>query len=133
MTGGVPQPLDPRDPAGLVEALSPGDCVRITTTKQPRTILTDADTVPTPSGGPRLVFSVPPLTTTAHQQPQHAHYHCRPSDADSSTMTVIEYPSSDTSAQCIGTLTTIAHLPRLSTDQPSDETPQTSSEVAANE
>ncbi|RBI58632.1 hypothetical protein DMJ13_26275 [halophilic archaeon] len=132
MTHGVPQPLNPRDPTKLVEQLSPGDRVRITTTERPRTILTVADTTPTPYGG-RLVLSVPPTTTNAHQQVQHAHYHCHPADADSSTMTVIESPSSDTPAQRIGTLTTIARLPQLSTDQSVDETVQAPAEVAANE
>ena len=122
MTHGIPQPLNPRDPSGLVEELSPGDRVRITTTERPRTILTVADTTSTPSQGPHLVFSVPPITTNAHEHVQHAHYHCSPSDADSSTMTVTEYPSSDTPPECIGTLTTIARLPRLSAP-PTDDAP----------
>ncbi|WP_433633971.1 hypothetical protein [Halomicrococcus sp. NG-SE-24] len=132
MTGGVPTPLDPRDPSGLVQKLTPGDRVRITTTERPRTILTVADTTSTPFGG-RLVLSVPPTTTTAHQQAQHAHYHCTPADSDSSTMTVTEYPSSDAPPTCIGTLTTIARLPRLSTPPTDDAPTPTASEVSANE
>ena len=47
-------------------------------------------------------------------------------------MTVLEYThtASDTTSRCIGTLTTIAHLPRLST--PGDDTAATV-EVPANE
>lgn len=127
MTTGVPTPLDPRDPSGLVQQLSPGDRVRLTTTKRPRTILTAVDTTPIPSGG-RLVFSVPPITTIAHQHAQHAHYHCIPSDSDSSTMTVTKYP-----ARCIGTLTTIARLPRLSTPSADHTTASATREGFANE
>ncbi|MCO8256755.1 hypothetical protein NKF26_23315 [Haladaptatus sp. AB618] len=47
-------------------------------------------------------------------------------------MTVLEYihTLTDTTARCIGTLTTIAHLPRLST--PAEDTAATV-EVRANE
>ncbi len=133
MTRGVPQPLNPRDPSALAEQLSPGDRVRITTTTRPRTILRVADSIPAPAGGPRLVLSVPPLTTTAHEHVQSAHYHCSPSNSESSTMTVTEYPSSDTPAKCIGTLTTIAHLPRLSTPSADHITASATREGFANE
>ncbi|WP_440009008.1 hypothetical protein [Halomicrococcus sp. SG-WS-1] len=129
MTGGVPNPLNPRDPSALVDALSPGDRVRITTTKRPRTILTVADTTHSPYPG--LVLAVAPITTTAHERTEHAHYHCTPSASDSSTMTVTEIPASDTPTQCIGTLTTIAYLQRLST--PATETTVAPAEVYVNE
>ncbi|WP_227379893.1 hypothetical protein [Haladaptatus halobius] len=47
-------------------------------------------------------------------------------------MTVIEYThtASDTTARCIGTLTTIAHFPRLSTP---DDDAVAPAEVRANE
>ena len=47
-------------------------------------------------------------------------------------MTVLEYThtATDTTARCIGTLTTIAHLPRLST--PADDA-TTTAEVRVNE
>ncbi|WP_440008998.1 hypothetical protein [Halomicrococcus sp. SG-WS-1] len=131
MTTGVPKPLALRDPSALVDALSPGDRVRITTTKRPPTILTVADTTHPPSEG--LIFSGPPLTTTARETTERAHYHCTPTAPDSltSTMTVIEIPASDTPTQSIGILTTIAHLPRLSSP-PTEDTP-TPAEVDANE
>ncbi|SIR88029.1 hypothetical protein SAMN05421858_4294 [Haladaptatus litoreus] len=112
----VPKPLNPRDPEILTRRLSPGDSVRITTTDLPRTILTVRKTNPPTSHAPQLVLTAPPITTTAQDELQQATFHCTASHADSA-MTVIEYihTARDTSIRCIGTLTTIAHLPRLST------------------
>lgn len=69
--------------------------------------------------------------TTAQDAPQQATYHCTASPSES-PMTVIEYThaASDTTARCIGTLTTIAHIPRPSTLE--DDT-EASAEVHANE
>ncbi|ODR82778.1 hypothetical protein BG842_23900 [Haladaptatus sp. W1] len=113
----VPKPLNPRDADALVQYLSPGDRVRITTTELPRTILTVKETNPPTRCAPHLVLATPPITTTAQDELQQATYHCL-SQSDSA-MTVLEYTHtpSDTTARCIGTLTTIAHLPRLSTPE----------------
>ncbi|MCO8245344.1 hypothetical protein [Haladaptatus sp. AB643] len=113
----TPRPLNPRDANALVHRLSPGDCVRITTTKLPRTILTVKATNPPTHDGPQLVLTAPPITTTAQDGPQQATFHCTSQSNTDSAMTVLEYlhTPSDTTSRCIGTLTTIAHLPRLST------------------
>ncbi len=80
---------------------------------------------------PQLVLTAPPITTTAQDETQQATYHCTASRSDS-PMTVLEYThtASDTTAHCIGSLTTIAHFPRLST--PTEDTAVTA-EVAADE
>jgi hypothetical protein len=115
MSGFAPKPLNPHDADALVQHLSPGDCVRITTTKSPRTILTVKATNPPTRNGPHLVLTAPPITTTAQDEIQQATFHCT-SHSDSA-MTVLEYThtATDTTSRCIGLLTTIAHLPRLST------------------
>ncbi|WP_266083285.1 hypothetical protein [Haladaptatus caseinilyticus] len=126
----VPKPLNPRDANGLVQQLAPGDRVRITTTNLPPTILTVQETHPVTSHAPQLVLTAPPMTTTAQDDIQQATYHCcRHAD---SPMTVLEYThtATDTTARCIGSLTTIAHLPQLST---STEDTAAKAEVSANE
>jgi hypothetical protein len=130
VNGYAPTPLNPRDVDSLVQRLSPGDCIRITTTELPRTICTVKATNPPTRCGPHLVLTAPPITTTAQPEIQQATFHCI-SQPDSS-MTVLEYThtASDTTSRCIGTLTTIAHLPRLST--PAEDTAATV-EVPANE
>ncbi len=122
----VPRPLTPRDTNALTHQLSAGDRVRITTTKQPRTMLTVSETHPSTSHTPQLVLTAPPNTTA-----QHATYHCTAFQSDA-PMTVIEYTHthSDTTVRCLGSLTTIAHFPRLSTS--ADDT-MTKTEVRANE
>jgi hypothetical protein len=123
-------PLNPRDANALVTHLAPNDCVRITTTELPRTICTvKAANAPTRCG-PHLVLTAPPITTTAQPEIQQTTFHCI-SQLDSA-MTVLEYThtASDTTTRCIGSLTTIAHLPRLST--PAEDTAATV-EVPANE
>ncbi|WP_227379914.1 hypothetical protein [Haladaptatus halobius] len=127
----IPKPLNPRDSAILVRQLSPGDRVRITTTDLPRTILTVRETHPVPSQAPQLVLTAPPITTTAQDELQQATYHCTASHAGS-PMTVLEYThtASDTTARCIGSLTTIAHFPRLSTP---DDAAVAPAGVSANE
>jgi hypothetical protein len=127
----VPKPLNPRNSATLVQRLSPGDRVRITTTDLPRTILTVRETHPVTSHAPQLVLTAPPITTTAQDEIQQAVYHCTASRSNS-PMTVLEYThtATDTTARCIGSLTTIAHFPRLST--PVDDTAVTA-EVRVNE
>ena len=111
----APTPLNPRDADALVTHLEPSDRVRITTTELPRTICTVNATNSPSHEGPQLVLTTPPITTTAQDAPQYATFHCT-SQSDSS-MTVLEYTHTarDTTTRCIGTLTTIAHLPRLST------------------
>ncbi|WP_139136215.1 hypothetical protein [Haladaptatus sp. W1] len=130
MSGYAPTPLNPRDADSLVAHLSPSDCVRITTTELPRTICTVKATNAPTRCGPHLVLTAPPITTTAQDEIQQATYHCI-SQPDSA-MTVLEYThtATDTTARCIGSLTTIAHLPRFST--PAEDTAATV-EVAANE
>ena len=115
MSGYAPTPLNPRDTDTLVTHLAPNDCVRITTTELPRTICTVKATNSPTRSGPYLVLTAPPITTTAQDKLQQATFHCI-SQPDSA-MTVLEYThtATDTTARCIGTLTTIAHLPRLST------------------
>jgi hypothetical protein len=127
----IPKPLNPRNADTLVQRLSPGDRVRITTTDLPRTILTVRETHPVTSRAPQLVLSAPPVTTTAQDELQQATYHCTASHADS-PMTVFEYThtASDTTTRCIGSLTTIAHFPRPSTKT---EDTAVTTEVAANE
>jgi hypothetical protein len=127
----VPRPLNPRDAEALIHRLSPGDRVRITTIDLPRTILTVRETHPTTSDAPHLMLTAPPITTPAHHATQQATYHCTASHSGFS-MTVVEYThtAGDTTACCIGTLTTIAHFPRLST--PDDDT-AAPVEVRANE
>lgn len=126
-----PHPLHPRDSATLIDQLSPGDRVRITTSDLSRTILEVKATNPPTSRAPLLVLTAPPHTTTAQPATHQATYHCTTSQSES-PMTVIEYThtASDTTARCIGTLTTIAHLPRLST--PEDDT-AVSAEVRVHE
>ncbi|GAA0259979.1 hypothetical protein ACFFQF_20995 [Haladaptatus pallidirubidus] len=120
----IPKPLNPRSADTLVQQLSPGDRVRITTTDLPRTILTVRETHPVTSQAPQLVLTAPPITTTAQDARQQATYHCTASHPES-PMTVLEYThtATDTTARCIGSLTTIAHFPRLST--PTDATAAT--------
>jgi hypothetical protein len=121
-----PRPLNPRNTNALTHYLSAGDRVRITTTKRPRTILTVKETHSSTTYASQLVLTTPSSTTA-----QHATYHCTALQSDS-PMTVIEYThtSSAMTSRCIGSLTTIAHLPRLST--PADDTaPRT--EVCGNE
>jgi hypothetical protein len=122
----VPRPLNPRDTNALARDFSSGDRVRITTTERPRTILTVSETHSSTTHASRLVLTAPRMTTA-----QHATYHCTAFQSDA-PMTVIEYmhSPSDTIARCIGSLTTIAHLPRLSTSA-DDTAPKT--EVCANE
>lgn len=126
----APRPLNPRNADSLVQHLSSGDRVRITTTELPRTILTVRETNPPTRNEPHLVLTVPPITTTAQDDVQQATFHC--TSQPNSAMTVLEYihTLTDTTARCIGTLTTIAHLPRLST--PAEDTAATV-EVRANE
>ncbi|WP_458210756.1 hypothetical protein [Haladaptatus sp. NG-SE-30] len=130
MSGIAPKPLNPRDAEALVQHLSPNDCVRITTTELPRTICTVKETNPPTHCGPHLVLTVPPITTTAQDDLQQATFHCI-SQPDSA-MTVLEYThtATDTTTRCIGSLTTIAHLPRLST--PAEDT-AVAVEVPAND
>ena len=130
MSGIAPTPLNPRDADALVQHLSPGDCVRITTTELPRTICTVKATTPPTNCGPHLVLTAPPITTTAQDELRQATFHCI-SQPDSA-MTVLEYTHTptDTTTRCIGTLTTIAHLPRLST--PAEDT-AVAVEVPAND
>ena len=130
MSGYAPTPLNPRDADALVQHLSPGDCVRITTTELPRTILTVKETNPPTRNAPHLALTAPPITTTAQPEIQQATYHCI-SQPDSA-MTVLEYThtATDTTTRCIGTLTTVAHLPRLSTPAEDTAAPV---EVHANE
>ena len=118
MSGYAPTPLNPRNAEALVTDLSPGDCVRLTTTELPRTICTVKATNPPTRNAPHLVLTTPPITTTAQDELQQATFHCI--SQPNSSMTVLEYTASDTTARCIGSLTTIAHLPRLST--PADDT-----------
>ncbi|SIR96754.1 hypothetical protein SAMN05421858_4827 [Haladaptatus litoreus] len=127
----VPKPLNPRNAGTLVQQLSPGDRVRITTTDLPRTILTVQETHPLTSRAPQLVLTAPPVTTTAQDEVHQATYHCT-ANRSGSSMNVIEYIHTvrDTTTRCIGTLTTIAHLPRLST--PVDDR-TAKAEVSANE
>ncbi|GAA0196923.1 hypothetical protein ACFFQF_32600 [Haladaptatus pallidirubidus] len=127
----IPKPLNPRTADTLVQRLSPGDRVRITTTDLPRTILTVRETHPVTSRAPQLVLTAPPLTTTAQNETQQAVYHCTARQS-TSPMTVLEYTHTaiDTTTRCIGSLTTIAHFPRLST--PADAT-EAKLEVPANE
>ena len=122
----VPRPLNPRDTNVLTHQLSAGDRVRITTTKRPRTILTVSETHSSITHAPQLVLTTPPSTTA-----QHATYHCTALQSDA-PMAVIEYTHtpSGTTARCLGSLTTIAHFPRLST--PADDT-AARTEVCANE
>jgi hypothetical protein len=70
------------------------------------------------------------MTTTAQDEIQQVTFYCL-SQPDSA-MAVLEYlhTPSDTTSRCIGTLTTIAHLPRLST--PAEDTAAAVG-VAANE
>ena len=130
MSGYAPTPLNPRDTEALVTHLEPNDCVRITTTELPRTICTVKATNSPTRCGPHLVLTAPPITTTAQDELQQATFHC--TSQPDSAMTVLEYThtATDTTARCIGSLTTIAHLPRLST--PPEDTAATV-EVAANE
>ncbi|WP_435158552.1 hypothetical protein [Haladaptatus sp. DFWS20] len=130
MSGYAPKPLNPRDADALVTHLEPSDRVRITTTELPRTILTVKETNAPTRCAPHLVLTASPITTTAQDDIQQATYHC--SSQPDSAMTVLEYThtASDTTTRCIGTLTTIAHLPRLST--PAEDTAATV-EVSANE
>jgi hypothetical protein len=130
MSGYAPKPLNPRDVDALAHYLSSDDCVRITTTKSPRTILTVKATNALTRSALHLVLTPPPITTTAQDEPQQATFHCT-SHSDSA-MTVLEYThtASDTTARCIGSLTTIAHLPRLSTPAEDTAVPV---EVPANE
>lgn len=127
----VPTPLNPRDPATLQRRLSPGDRVRITTTDLPRTILELKATNPPTSDASLLVLTAPPIITTAQHAAHHATYHCTTSQSDS-PMTVIEstHTANDTTARYLGSLTTIAHLPRLSTP---DDAIAVSAEVRADE
>ncbi|WP_231188575.1 hypothetical protein [Haladaptatus sp. DYF46] len=130
MSESAPTLLNPHDADLLVQHLSPGDCVRITTTKSLRTICTvNTTNLPTHSG-PHLVLTAPPITTTAQDELQYPTFHC--TSQPNSSMTVFEYThtASDTTTRCIGSLTTIAHLPRLST--PAENTAATV-EVPANE
>ena len=130
MSGYAPRPLNPRNADALVQRLSSGDRVRITTTELPRTILTVKETNPPTHCGPHLVLTAPPITTTAQDELHYPTFHC--TSQPDSAMTVLEYTHTptDTTSRCIGTLTTIAHLPRLST--PAEDTAATV-EVAANE
>ncbi|WP_266082719.1 hypothetical protein [Haladaptatus caseinilyticus] len=116
----VPKPLNLRDPETLTQRLLPGDRVRITTTDLPRTICTVSETNPQTSDAPLLVLTAPPITTTAQHALHQATFHCI-SHSDS-PMTVLEHThtATDTTTHCIGTLTTIAHFPHLST--PTDDT-----------
>ncbi|WP_227380937.1 hypothetical protein [Haladaptatus halobius] len=127
----IPKPLNPRNSEALIQRLSSGDRVRITTTDLPRTICTVRETHSVTSHAPQLVLTAPPVTTTAQDARQQATYHCTASHSDS-PMTVLEYThtATDTTARCIGSLTTIAHFPRLST--PAEDTAVTA-EVRANE
>ena len=121
----VPRPLNPRDTNALTHQLSPGDRVRITTTNRPRTILTVSETRPSTTHVPQLILTTP--STTA----QHAIYQCTALQSDV-PMIVIKYTHtpSDTTVRYLGSLTTIAHFPRLST--PADDT-TARTEVCANE
>ena len=118
----TPKPLNPRDAHSLVTHLEPSDGVRITTTELPRTILTVTETNPPTHDGPQLVLTAPPITTTAQDCTQQATFHCLSQPDADSAMTVFEYihTPSETTSRCIGTLTTIAYLPRLST--PTEDT-----------
>jgi hypothetical protein len=130
VSGYTPTPLNPRDADALVTHLEPSDCVRITTTELPRTILTVRETNAPIRSGPHLVLTAPPITTTAQDELQQATFHC--TSQPDSAMTVLEYTHTptDTTTRCIGTLTTIAHLPRLSTPAEDTAVPV---EVPANE
>ncbi len=130
MSGYAPTPLNPRDANSLVAHLSPSDRVRITTTELPRTICTVKATNPPTRCGPYLVLTAPPITTTAQDELQYPTFHC--TSQPDSAMTVLEFThtATDTTTRCIGMLTTIAHLPRLST--PAEDTTVTV-EVPANE
>ncbi|GKZ16059.1 hypothetical protein HAL_39400 [Haladaptatus sp. T7] len=130
MSGYAPKPLNPRDTEALVQRLSPGDCVRITTTELPRTVCTVKATNSRTRCGPHLILTTPPITTTAQDELQYPTFHC--TSQPDSAMTVLEYTytATDTTILCIGTLTTIAHLPRLST--PAEDTAATV-EACANE
>ncbi|GAA0237036.1 hypothetical protein GCM10009000_060620 [Halobacterium noricense] len=88
-------------------------------------MLTVSETHPSTSHTPQLVLTTPPTAA------QHATYQCTALQSDA-PMTVIEYThtSSDTTALCIGSLTTIAYFPRLSA--PADDT-AARTEVRANE
>lgn len=122
----VPRPLNPRDTNALTRHLLAGECVRITTTNRPRTILTVREIHPSTSHAPQLVLTTPPSTTA-----QHTTYHCTAIQSDA-PMTVIEYTHtpSDMTARCIGSLTTIAYLPRFSTPRDNNALRK---EVRANE
>ncbi|WP_458190315.1 hypothetical protein [Haladaptatus sp. NG-WS-4] len=122
----IPRPLDPRDTNALTHYLSAGDCVRITTTKRPQTILTVSEAHSSTTHALQLILTAPPVTTA-----QHATYQCTALQSES-PMTVIEYThtASDTTARCIGSLTTIVHFPRLSA--PADGT-AARTKVRANE
>ncbi|WP_435158091.1 hypothetical protein [Haladaptatus sp. DFWS20] len=126
----VPKPLNPRDADALTRRLSPGDRVRITTTELPRTICTVKATKTSTRCGPHLVLTAPPITTTAQDEIQQPTFHC--TSHPDSAMTVLEYLHTPTAtrSRCIGSLTTIAHLPNLST--PTEDTGATV-EVDANE
>lgn len=77
--------------------------------------LPDRETNPPTRNAPLLVLTAPPITTIAQDKIQQPAFHCL-SHPDSS-MTVLDYTHtpSDTTARCIGLLTTITHLPHLST------------------
>ncbi|WP_231189346.1 hypothetical protein [Haladaptatus sp. DYF46] len=130
MSGYAPTPLNPHDADTLITHLAPNDCVRITTTELPQTICTVKATNSPTRCGPHLVLTAPPITTTAQDDLQQATFHCV--SQPNSAMTVFEYThtTTDTTTRCIGTLTTIAHLPRLSTPAEDTAVPV---EVPANE
>jgi hypothetical protein len=123
VSGYAPRPLNPRDAEALVTHLEPSDRVRITTTELPWTICTVKETNSPAHCGPHLVMTAPPITTTAQDELQQATFHC--TSQPDSAMTVLEYThtATDTTSRCIGSLTTIAHLPRLSTPVDSTAVP----------
>ncbi|MFB9809545.1 hypothetical protein ACFFQF_32755 [Haladaptatus pallidirubidus] len=115
MRGYAPTPLNPRDADSLVQHLSPGDRVRITDTDLPRTTCTVRETNPPTRNAPHLVLTTSPITTTAQDELQQITFHCL--SQLYVRMTVLEYTHipSETISRCIGSLTTIANLPGLST------------------
>ena len=115
MSRSAPTPLNPREAETLVQHLSPGDRVRITTIELPRTICTVRETHTQTHCGPHLVLTALTITTSAQHETHQATYHC--TSQPDSAMSVFEYfhTSSDTTVRCIGSLTTITRLPCLST------------------
>lgn len=135
MTAGhVPAPLNPRNPAQITRQLSRGNCVRITTTRHPRTLLTVIHVHPaTQAQPPRLILTTPDTNPAQESTSQCSRYDCITAPA-SPTMTVIKHTDNfpTTTTRSLGSLTTIAHLSCHPTPPISDDWGATA-EVGDNE